>query len=114
MEELTMSDDRDARCEDRIDAQLLRLERWHRRRYKRLDKAARAGDYAREDELREELAPLAVTARRLVRVEFFWGGPSAHMDAEVDNGHVVAATFHFLDWFDGASRDISAGRPANR
>ncbi|KEZ34303.1 MULTISPECIES: hypothetical protein [Frankia] len=102
-----MSNDRNEKCEDRIDAQLLNLERWYRRRYKRLDKALRANDYAREEEIREELAPLAVSARRLVRVEFFWGGPSAHMDAEVDNGQVVAATFHFLDWFDGASRSIS-------
>ncbi|ABD11912.1 hypothetical protein ThrDRAFT_04632 [Frankia casuarinae] len=101
-----MSDDRNATCENRIDAQLLSLERWYRRRYKRLEKAQRANDDAREEELHEELEPLAVSARRLVRVEFFWGGPSAHMDAEVDNGQVVAATFHFLDWFDGASRSI--------
>lgn len=60
----------------------------------------------REEELREALEPLAVSTRRFVRMEFSWGGPSSYMDLEVDGYEVVGATFHFLDWFDRASRPI--------
>ena len=46
--------------------------------------------------------------KRLLTIELSGGGPSSHIEATIDeDGYVERATYHFLDWFDGARRNIS-------
>jgi len=45
---------------------------------------------------------------KLLTIVLSGGGPSSHIEAIIDeDGYVKTATYHFLDWFDGASRKIS-------
>ena len=45
---------------------------------------------------------------RVVTIVLSGGGPSSHIEAIIDeDGYVKSATYHFLDWFDGATRKIS-------
>jgi len=45
--------------------------------------------------------------KRLLTIEISGGGPSSHIEATIDeDGYVERATYHFLDWFDGARRNI--------
>ena len=45
---------------------------------------------------------------KLLTIVLSGGGPSSHIEAIIDeDGYVKSATYHFLDWFDGASRKIS-------
>lgn len=46
--------------------------------------------------------------KKLLTIEISGGGPSSHIEAIIDeDGYVEKATYHFLDWFDGARRNIS-------
>jgi len=107
-----MSDDRNANYEDRIDTQLLKMERWYRGRYKRLDKARWEGDDSRAAELAEDLTPREVSVRQLFRIRPSWGGLFVRIEVEVDDGQVAAVRFYFLEWFQ-LSRPLSeASHPA--
>jgi len=45
---------------------------------------------------------------KLLTIVLSGGGPSSHIEAIIDeDGYVKSAKYHFLDWFDGASRKIS-------
>ena len=45
---------------------------------------------------------------KLLTIVLSGGGASSHIEAIIDeDGYVKSATYHFLDWFDGASRKIS-------
>ena len=45
---------------------------------------------------------------KLLTIVLSGGGPSSHIEAIIDeDGYVKSATYHFLDWFDGATRKIS-------
>lgn len=45
---------------------------------------------------------------KLLTIVLSGGGPSSHIEAIIDeDGDVKSATYHFLDWFDGATRKIS-------
>ena len=45
------------------------------------------------------------------KLELSWGGPQDYFVFEYDprTGDLVRITYHYLDWFDGAKRDIEPG-----
>jgi hypothetical protein len=46
--------------------------------------------------------PLAVSVRKVIRVELSWGGPQDYFEADLESGEASDVSYHFLDWFDGA------------
>ena len=59
-----------------------------------------------EDSIYEYAAGTSI--KKLLTIELSGGGPSSHIEAIIDeDGYVEKATYHFLDWFDGARRNIS-------
>jgi len=51
---------------------------------------------------------LAVSIRKVVRIELSWGGPQDYVKLEYDqDGYLIDGSYHYLDWFDGASRPMS-------
>ena len=58
-----------------------------------------------EDSIYEYAAGTSI--KKLLTIEISGGGPSSHIEAIIDeDGYVEKATYHFLDWFDGARRNI--------
>ena len=59
-----------------------------------------------EDSIYEYAAGTSI--KKLLTIELSGGGPSSHIEAIIDeDGYVEKATYHFLDWFDGARRKIN-------
>lgn len=94
-------------CEERIAGELAETERSVSGLWQRIGEAAQRGDGQAEEEAREELAPLSLETKRVLKVLFSWGGPSDWLEAELDGYEVVSLTYHFADWFDHAERDVS-------
>jgi hypothetical protein len=45
---------------------------------------------------------------RVVTIVLSGGGPSTHIEAHLDeDGSITKATYHYLDWWDGAKRKIN-------
>ncbi|MEY2912223.1 MAG: hypothetical protein RLZZ184_1532 [Cyanobacteriota bacterium] len=45
---------------------------------------------------------------RVVTIVLSGGGPSTHIEAHLDeDGNIEKATYHYLDWWDGAKRKIN-------
>jgi len=53
--------------------------------------------------------PLAVTTRKETKIELSWGGPSDFLTVSHDGAEVISVTYHFQDWFDGATREVFEG-----
>jgi hypothetical protein len=91
---------KEATCEERIDAQLLALE----------EDVVQVlqGYYEGEDEGFEAWNnyPLSVSSRVITEIQLSWGGPSDSLKVEHDENHIYRVTYHFQDWFDGATRDV--------
>jgi len=87
----------DPTCEERIDANLEAL---------REDLREAATNERFREEFLEGL--LAVSKTLHYEIEFSWGGPQDYLDVEIDpeTKEVMDATYHFLDWFDGAEREL--------
>lgn len=90
-----------ATCEERIDAHLEALEE----DIQGIIQAYYNGD----DEGVWNNYPLAVSTRAITKIEFSWGGPSDFLKVEHEGAEVIAVTYHFQDWFDGAVRDVKEG-----
>lgn len=88
-------------CEERIDSQLTRLEE---------SCADIVKIYYEGDEEGEwNNYPLSVDTYKMTRIQLSWGGPSDFLDVKHDGTIILAVTYHFQDWFDGAVRDIEEG-----
>jgi hypothetical protein len=85
-------------CEERIDEMLQQI-------IKDMRKVLDAEDPI--EAINEEA--LALTKSEVYRLELSWGGPQDYIDFKYDpeNHEVLEITYHFLDWFDGASRKLS-------
>ncbi len=97
------------RCEDRIAGQ------WAGRREDFEDIARRENDD--DDAVRDAATddhyelPLCVTEQRVVRIDLSWGGPQDYLEVFLDeDGRPDRVVYHFLDWFDGAERELGPGR----
>lgn len=87
-------------CEQRIAGQ------WSGRRedFERMQKAIETRD--NEDDYTEiQEYPLALSKRVEIRLDLSTGGPADFLTYSVDpeDGSVERITYHFQDWFDGAS-----------
>lgn len=61
-----------------------------------------------EDSIYEYAAGSSI--KKLLTIVLSGGGPSSHIEAIMDeDGHIEKATYHFLDWNDGARRRIKEG-----
>ena len=90
-----------ATCEERIETHLQALEE---------DVAGIIQQYYDGDE--EGIwnnYPLAVSTRQLTKVELSWGGPSDFLTIDHDGAEIYGVTYHFQDWFDGATRSVREG-----
>ena len=98
-----MPKSKELKCEDRIDAQLLDLEGSCADILK--------GYYDGEEQGYEEWNefPLAVTTRQETIIELSWGGPSDFLTVSHDKAEIHTVTYHFLDWFDEAIREVEEG-----
>jgi hypothetical protein len=95
-----MNTAKELKCEDRIDDQLSSLEESCVDLLK--------GYYEGDEEGFENWCeyPLAVTTRKDTKIELSWGGPSDFLSVIHDGADILAITYHFQDWFDGASRSV--------
>ncbi len=50
--------------------------------------------------------PLSVETRKETKILLSWGGPSDFLSVVHDGADIFTVTYHFQDWFDGASRNI--------
>jgi len=91
---------KELKCEERIDAELLALE-------KGVTEILH-GYYEGDEQGWEAWAeyPLSISTRLVTKIELSWGGPSDFLTVEHDENHLYAVTYHFQDWFDGAKRDL--------
>lgn len=51
--------------------------------------------------------PLAVSTRKETKIELSYGGPSDFLTVIHDGTEIYTVTYHFLDWFDGATQAVS-------
>ncbi len=59
-------------------------------------------------------APLSVEKRTTIIVQMSWGGPSDQFECVLDDeGHIDQVTYRFLDWFDGATREVDINNHPN-
>ena len=88
-------------CEERIDSQLTNLEE---------SCADIVKIYYEGDEEGEwNNYPLSVDTYKMTRIQLSWGGPRYFLDVMHDGTIILAVTYHFQDWFDGAVRDVEEG-----
>ena len=53
-------------------------------------------------------APLSAWKKTTVIVQMSWGGPSDQFECTLDDdGHIEEIIYRFMDWFDGATREIN-------
>lgn len=65
-----------------------------------------ASEGINEDSINE--FAFGITTHKVIRIELSGGGPSSYIEAKLDeDNNVISATYHFLDWFDGAVRKIN-------
>jgi hypothetical protein len=90
-------------CNDRIDEQLSSLEGSCADLLR--------GYYDGNDEGIEEWNsyPLAVSTRKETKIELSYGGPSDFLTVSHDGDDIYTVTYHFQDWFDGATRAVDEG-----
>ena len=92
---------KEARCEDRIDAQLENLE----------ESVVHALEHYYDGDENGEWNnfPLAVSTYKLTKIELSWGGPSDFLEVKHDGADIHSVTYNFQDWFDGAHREVQEG-----
>ena len=98
-----MTTTKEATCEQRIDSHLEALE---------ADITEVLSAYYEGEEDGFEAwnnYPLAVSTRTITKIELSWGGPSDFLKVEHEGAKIYAVTYHFQDWFDGATRTVLEG-----
>ena len=91
------------KCEDRIEDQLTNLEESCADLLKGYYEGEEGGFENWHD------FPLAVSTRKETKIELSWGGPSDFLTVIHDGADIYAVTYHFQDWFDGATRAVDEG-----
>ena len=54
---------------------------------------------------------LCLTKKEVYKLELSWGGPQTYVEFEYDpeSEELTRITYYFLDWFDGAKREVVYG-----
>jgi hypothetical protein len=91
-----MSGDHQKSCEERIDGELASTERCYSKLWRQFDHAIKRGADTAE-EAWEEMAPLSLEMKRVLKLMFSWGGPSDWLEAELDGCSVVSLTYHRVE-----------------
>lgn len=102
--------DRDLTCAERIETELTETEQGYCRIWRQLDQVAETKDEDEQEAAYEELDPLSIEVRPVVKVLLSWGGPSDWLEIELDSARthsVDRVTYHYADWFDHAEREVS-------
>jgi len=93
-------------CEERIQSH---LDGWlgDMRKFNKVYEKANqlnAGDAI--DQLQTQLheEPIGYSKATVHRIEYSWGGPQDYFEVWEDDGQITRISYHFLDWFDGATR----------
>lgn len=97
----------DKTCEERIEEQLSHREEYVQNIYDAMQEGVDTEDGQDPYDAWYQL-PLAISTSIVVKIELSWGGPQDYILAyfENDDYGMHKATYHFLDWFDGAERNI--------
>jgi len=92
-------------CEERIESQLANLEESVTDILKgyRGEKEGQDSDEGFEE---WNDFPLSVETRKETKIQLSWGGPSDFLSVVHDGTDIFTVTYHFQDWFDGASRSV--------
>lgn len=59
------------------------------------------------EEYERESFAISVQKKVVYDIQCSWGGPSDGFLVEVDESEIVAITYYFKDWFDGARQELS-------
>ena len=107
-------------CKERIEDHYMRTEEYIDLMFKVLDDYSFDEDDEDDKKLLQEIEDDGIdegtiheyaagtSMEKLLTIVLSGGGPSSHIEAIIDeDGYVKSATYHFLDWFDGATRKIS-------
>ena len=58
--------------------------------------------------------PLEISTHSLTRILLSYGGPMDFLNVEHDGGVIVNITYHYQNWFDGASLPVEKSSPVWR
>lgn len=96
--------DRERSCQARIAEELKNANAYIADTYQEMDRANKAEDYQKQEELEEGITPYGVSVVRTVRLVLSGGGPSSWLDVELEHetNEPAQVTYHFADWFDHA------------
>jgi hypothetical protein len=107
-------------CKERIEDHYMRTEEYIDLMFKVLDSDRLDEDDEDDKKLLQQIEDDGIdegtiheyaagtSMEKLLTIVLSGGGPSSHIEAIIDeDGYVKSATYHFLDWFDGATRKIS-------
>jgi hypothetical protein len=107
-------------CKERIEDHYMRTEEYIDLMFKVLDNDSLDDDDEDDKKLLQQIEEDGIdegsiheyaagtSMEKLLTIVLSGGGPSSHIEAIIDeDGYVKSATYHFLDWFDGATRKIS-------
>ena len=69
-----------------------------------------------DDNAREEIYEMAygVTRREIVEIIWSGGGPADSLEMTLSDGELMAVTYVYQDWFDGARLAVDDDSPAYR
>lgn len=68
------------------------------------------------DDAREEIYEMAygIDKREIYKVIWSGGGPADHLELTVSDGELIAVTYVYQDWYDGARLAVDDDSPAYR
>lgn len=104
-----MSMNNDDSCEARIESNMNQREQYLESLYDAIDSESSFEGY---DDARDALndLPLSIDKYEMVKILLSTGGPGDWLEVFVDTNNgatIIRIEYHFNDWFDHASRDVS-------
>lgn len=103
-------DERNTSCEARIDSELAATAETIAGFWTREERACATNNEERREENFEEMANyvLGVSVERVYTIQMSTGGPGDQFEVSVDSeGDITRIVYRFLDWYDGATRNVS-------
>ncbi len=102
--------EREKTCAERIGDQLTSRLEWFTELSDAVTQASESDDSDAIDDAYQTIyeSPLAISTRKVIRVELSTGGPGDWLEYQVDpeDNACERITYHFQDWFDHAERTL--------